>query len=63
MPQVTRLDYTGVIPMTVQNIMLEHMQEQGMSRKGANDALIGIASEMRSWGFEVKDKGGSDEAY
>lgn len=56
MPQVTRLDYTSVIPMTVQNIMLEHMQEQGMSRKGASDALIGMASEMRSWGFEVKDR-------
>lgn len=56
MPQVTRLDYTGVIPMTVQNIMLEHMQEQGMSRNGAKDALIGIAAEMQSWGFEVKDR-------
>lgn len=36
---MTRLDHCDTIPMTVQNIMLEHMREQGMSQKGANDAL------------------------
>ena len=51
----TRMDYTWTIPMTVQNIMLEHMQEQGMSRKGANDALMGIARQMQSWGFYATD--------
>lgn len=53
---MSRLDYCDVLPMTVQNIMLEHMQEQGLSHKGANDALIGIAQEMNRWDYCATDK-------
>ena len=50
MPE-TRMDYTGIIPMTVQNIMLEHMEVHGMPKAKAIKALIGIAQEMRQWDY------------
>jgi hypothetical protein len=56
MPQVTRIDYTDVIPMTVQNIMLEHMEACRLSRDARNAALIGIAREMEQYGYCVKGK-------
>ena len=51
----TRMDYTKTLPITVQNIMLEHMQRVGLSLEKANDALVGIASEMRQWDFHATD--------
>lgn len=50
----TRIDYTHVLPMTVQNIMLEHMQRCGLSMPKSNEALIGIAREMNKWDYEAR---------
>ena len=53
---MTRMELTHVVPMTVQNIMLEHMEASGLSRKAATSALIGIALEMQKWDFVATDK-------
>ena len=55
---VTRIDYTDIVPMTVQNIMLEHMEECGLSKTMANKAVIGIAREMSKWGYCTTTKEG-----
>ena len=39
--QITLLDYCDTIPITVQNIMLEHMQEQGHVQKGRKRRAYG----------------------
>ncbi len=53
---MSRLDYTHILPMTVQNIMLEHMEKNGMAPQVARQTLIGIAGEMSTWAFYATDK-------
>lgn len=53
---MTRLDFCDVIPMTVQNIILEHLEAARVPRRRRDETLIGIASEMKAFGFEVVDK-------
>lgn len=57
---MTRIDFLHVLPMTVQNIMLEHMEKNGMAPQAARRALIGMAVEMSDCGFYAayKPKGG-----
>ena len=53
---MTRLDYTNILPMTVQNIMLEHMEKHGMAPQVARKTLIGIAVEMNAWDYCATNK-------
>lgn len=50
---------THILPMTVQNIMLEHMERHGMAPQTARKALIGIAVEMSAWDYTAQQTGGT----